>query len=124
MIPAGTEVAVDAFEYRFAIVADLDRFSMNRFGRPDHFASKVLPDRLMPQADAEDRSCFSQTRENIQRNTRTVRGPGAWRDQDLFRPQIVLDLVNRNFIIPDYLHVGTQLAQILHEVVRERINNC
>ena len=55
MIPSGREIIWDARENSFAVVDDLYRLSMYRFGGPRDFTAKMLADRLMAETDAEDR---------------------------------------------------------------------
>ena len=46
--------------------------------------------------------------------------PGPGRDHDLLRRHR-LDLAERHLVVAAHAHVGAQLAEILHEVVGERI---
>src|SRR5215218_10278433 len=59
VISAGFEVTVDAVENCLSIVLNLDRFSMDRLGCPNHSTAEMLPDRLVSQTDTEDGNFFS-----------------------------------------------------------------
>ena len=81
----------------------------------------MLSYRLVPKAHAEDRNILGKSVEYLKRNARRVRCSRAGRDQDLFRLQIAFYLVHRDLVVAKDLHLGSELAEVLDEVVRERI---
>src|ERR1035437_6679173 len=84
MIARGVERPVDAAEHAGAGVLDLEHLAVGR-RRAHHFAAERLPDRLMPEADAEDRNRWRGLGDEIEADAGFVRGAGAGRQHDGFR---------------------------------------
>ena len=76
MVPGGRECRRHASEDRPAVVRDLDGFSVNRFGPANDPSAEMLPDRLVPKANAEDRNFPRKPPNRLERDTRTVGSPG------------------------------------------------
>src|SRR5689334_23287808 len=100
---------------------DLNRFPMDRFGRSHDTSAKMLADGLMAKANAKDRHFSSKSIDRPKRDSRAVGRSRTRRDQDLFRSQFRLDLVDGDLVISNNLHIRPQLTQILDEVVGERV---
>jgi len=57
----------------------------------------------------------------VRGNSCRIRSSRSRRDQDTFGLDLILDLVHRHLVVADDEHLGTELAQILHEVIGERV---
>src|SRR5579883_3557282 len=68
------EWSVDAAEYAVAAVTDLGDLAMRRRRRSHHAAAEHLSNRLMAEADAEHRDGGSSRGDQLQADTRFVRG--------------------------------------------------
>jgi len=53
-------------ENSLSVVADLDRFSVYGFGGTDDATTEYLADRLMTEADAENRDAFREVFQHIE----------------------------------------------------------
>lgn len=121
MIPSGVEIAFDACEQRPTVVFDDDRFAVNRFRPADYFAAEMLTDSLVAETNTEDRKPRTELFYDLKRYPCTIGCSGPGRDQYFLRFQLVFDLIDRYLVIAEYLHLGTEFAQVLDQVVRERI---
>src|SRR5215207_889965 len=80
-----------------------------------------LPDGLVAQADAEHRHVTGERADHLQRHARLVRRPRPRRDDDAVGPYLLLDFPDRHLVVATHLHLRPQLAEVLHEVVGERV---
>src|SRR5687768_8282442 len=78
------------------------------------------PDCLVPEADAEDRHARPEVPDHVDRDPRSLRPTGPWGDQDLFGCH-GLDFANGDLVVTAYADLRPELAEVLHEVVGERI---
>src|SRR4051812_21445348 len=77
MIPTSVEIAFQTVEDRLSIVPDPHGFPMYRLGCTDDLPAKILPDRLMTEANAEQRHLRGETFDNIQCNAGVIRSSGT-----------------------------------------------
>ena len=96
--------------------------AVHQLPRAHDLASRRLPNRLMPQADAQDRQTTQKALNASDRDPRFLRRARARRDDQVAGLQD-LDLVQRDPVVAVDLdiHGRVDLAQTLHEVVGERI---
>src|SRR5450631_651820 len=119
MIARGVERPVDAAEDAGAGVLDLEHFAVRR-RRAHDFAAERLPDRLMPEADAEDRDRGRGLGDQIEANAGFVRRAGAGREHDGFR--FGGDHVGgRNLVVAMDDDVRPQPAQVMEQVEGEAV---
>jgi hypothetical protein len=83
-------------------------------------AAERLGDRLMPQADAEDRADPGGGAHQLERDPGLVGIAGAGRDHDRARPHAQNLLDADRVVAPDH-GLLPQLAQVVVEVVREAV---
>src|SRR5690606_22353092 len=86
----------------------------------DDTAAVGLADALVPEAHAEDRNPAAEALDDRHRDPRLVGRARPGRDHDL-RGREALDLVEADLIVAVNAHVLAELAEILHEVVGERV---
>ena len=93
---------------------------MHQFARANHAPAKRGPDRLMPQANTENRN-FAREALN-QRDADSGLLWRAWpgRNHDALRPHF-LDLVERDAIVATHFELLPHLAQVLREVISKGI---
>src|SRR5262249_59941093 len=83
--------------------------------RADDLAAECLPDRLMAEADAEDRNARRRCRDQIKANAGLVRRAGPWREHDrvgLCRN----DGARRHLVVTMHFDLGPELTEIVDEV--------
>ena len=88
--------------------------------RTHDLAAERLADRLMAQADAENRHLPASLLDDFQRHAGLVRRARPGRDHDALRRQLA-NLLDRQLVVARDAHVLTQLAEVLHEVVGEAV---
>src|ERR1051326_5257328 len=86
----------------------------------DNFPLKRHSQRLMTEADAQERKTPGKMADDLDRYARLFRCAGSRRNDDTAGFQC-FDLVDRNFIIAEYSNVFTKLPEILHEVIGKGI---
>lgn len=121
MVATRVELALDSGEQRSSVVLHCHRLAVHRLGPADYVSAEMLPDCLMAEANAEDRHTLCEPFDHRKRNPGGIGCSGTGRDEYFFRLQIGFDFIDGNFVIADDLHIGTQLAQVLDEVVGEGI---
>src|SRR2546428_3920453 len=103
-----------------SIVTDLRHLSMHGCRGADDLATEGCADALVTEAHTQDRDMACQLRHQRRRDAGLVRGAGARRNHHrggLHRS----NLARCGLIVPEDADVARQLAQVLHEVVGERI---
>src|SRR4051812_13535332 len=120
VIAARLEWRGDPREHALAVVNDGGGLAVHRRLRAAHDAAVDNADRLVPEADAEQRDRRAEAPDDVDRDPRVFRTPRAGRDDDLLRRHRA-DLVERHFVVAPHADLRAQLAQILHEVVGKRI---
>jgi len=82
--------------------------------------AKSFADRLMAEADAEQRNLARERADRRRRNPGLRRRSRPGRDDEIVGRKLG-DLGKRNRVVAKHLHVLTEFAEILHEVVSEGI---
>src|SRR6266851_2369699 len=121
MITAGIEMLRHVFEDGFVVMLNLGRLAMNEPRRAHDPSAKHLTNRLMTQANAENRELAGEMANDFHRHTRIIGSARPWRNHNSIWPDRRFNLVNRNLIVAAHLDSFAQLAKVLHEVVSERI---
>jgi hypothetical protein len=88
--------------------------------RPHDPAAVRLADRLVAEANAEGRDLAAPAPDRVDRDPRLGGRARAGREDDRVRPQRA-DIIDRYLVVATHLDLGTQLPEVLHEVVRERV---
>src|SRR5688572_11944753 len=120
VVPRGRERIGQAGEDALTVVADLRRLAVHLRLRARHRATKRLADRLVTQTDAQDGRVSAQAVDDLQRDPGLVGGPGAGRDHDALGLQR-RDAVDVEGVVADDVRLRAQLAEVLDEVVGERV---
>src|SRR5688572_5100681 len=103
-----------------ATMLDRRRLSVHQlFGRNDP-GTEHLPDRLMSQADTQQRDASGYMFDQRERNAGFVWRAWSRRDNDVRRPGLIHH-VQSNRIVTRNAYICAELAQILHEIVCKRI---
>ena len=115
------ERAVDAAEHACALVLDLGELAVHRHRRAHDLAAERLADRLMAEADAEDRDrrptpCSIRSRQMPA--SFGVQGPGESTIASGSRGE---HLVDRDLVVAMHDDVRPQPAQIVDEVEGEAV---
>src|SRR5581483_209748 len=119
MIPGCLQRSVDTAEESGALVFDLGHLSMNRCGTY-HFAAESLPDRLMTEADPEYGNGRGSRGDQLEADTRFIRGAGTGRQYDRVRLRRH-DVRNRHSVVSMHDNVSSELSQIVEEVEGEAV---
>src|ERR1700720_602978 len=120
MIARRLEWRIDATKDAPAAVLDFRQLAMNRDRRAHHLAAERLADRLMPEADAEDRDSRRGGNDQIETDARLVRRARAWREHDGVRLGRD-DIVRRHLVVAMHVNLGPELTEIMHEVEGETV---
>ena len=83
-------------------------------------AAERLPDRLMAQANAEQRNLAGEAPDQWHRDSRFGGRARAWRNDDVLRTER-LDFVERDRIVADDLDRRAELTQVLDQVPGEAV---
>lgn len=121
MISADRNLLRHAGENGSAVVAYPGRMPVNRPWCPDDPAAKELTDRLMSETYAEYRQAFRKFAQNVQRYPGIIRCSRPGRKHYPRRSDLVAYCRACDFVIADDLQRGTELADVLDEVVGKRI---
>src|SRR5690349_5512925 len=121
MITTGEKRFAQPGKYRAPIMIHLRRLAVHQLRRAHDASAKRLSDRLMAQTDTKQRNLAGKSIDHGERNTGVVGGSRPGRDDDAFRTQTRLDLVDRDLIVSTHLDRLAQLTEILDQVVSERI---
>ena len=109
-----------SLEQRFAVMVDTAGFAMHQLMRADNVPAKSRADRLVSQAHAQDRPLPGKVLDQVNADARLLRRAGSGRNQDVAGTH-PLDFLRRDLVIAADLHLLSQLAQILDQVVSEGI---
>ncbi len=93
---------------------------MHRPRRADHFAAANFRDALVPEANPEDWPLAAQVPHDLIADPRLARGARSRRDADAGRAHF-LNPGDGNLIVSPNDRFDPELAEILHEIVGERI---
>jgi len=86
----------------------------------DHPRAEGLPDRLVPEADPQDRDAPGEALDGRHGDARILRPSGPGRDDQAARLER-LELVHGQAVVAQDAHLGAHLHQVLVEVVGERV---
>src|SRR5688572_18560316 len=86
----------------------------------DHIGAECVPDALMPQTNAKNWNLSAEMPNHVIRETALAWRTGTRRNQNPLWLHL-LDSFQRNLIVAMHLHRHIHLAQILDEIVSERI---
>src|SRR5262245_29654138 len=107
-------------EHALSVVDDRRRLSVHRRLRPAHGSSVYDSDRLMPEAHTEYRRRRTKAPDDVTGDARILGPAWAWRDHDLLGRHRA-NLVDGHLVVASDTQDRAKLAEILHEVVSERI---
>jgi hypothetical protein len=102
------------------VVHDGAGLAVHKICRPNDTAPEGFPDRLMSEADSEDRHFSREMADKINTDARFVRCARPGRDDDSGGPHL-LNLAYRNLIVAANLNFSAEFTDVLHQVVGERI---
>src|SRR2546429_5601493 len=105
-----------------AIVFDLTGFAVHQVLRAHYLASEGSADRLVSEADSEQRhvSLAREMADQFDADAGFLRSTGSGRKHDAFGVHR-LDLSHGDFVVAANFYLGAQFAKVLDEVVSERI---
>src|SRR5262249_60367592 len=89
-------------------------------GPADDRRAEGLADRLVAEADAEHRDAAGEAADGLDRDARLVGRLRPRRDHEVGGLE-GLDSVEVDLVVAPHLHLGPELAQVLHEVVGEAV---
>src|SRR5258706_3607910 len=102
------------------MMADRGSLAVHHLFRVHDNAAESLPDRLVAQADAEDRHLAGELFDERHRYARFVRRARSGGNHDMARFHLS-DLLERDFVIAIDGNVLLELGKVLDKVVRERV---
>ena len=88
--------------------------------RANDVAAKCSTNRLVAQADTEDRHTSGELADRLDGDPGFFWRARTWRNDDPVWPE-VFNLLQGDLVVPIHAHIFTQLTQILHQVVGEGI---
>ena len=121
MIARRLERRVDAAENSAALVADFRQLAVHRRRRAHHLAAERLADRLMAEADAEDRNVSARPcaiRSRQMPASLGVQGPG---ESTMASGSAAMNRGGRDLVVAMHDDVRPQLAEIMHQVEGEAV---
>src|SRR5256712_426135 len=107
-------------ENSLAVVLDLARLAVKKLRGADDSPSERRPDRLMPQANSKNRKLRGEALDEFHGNACLLRRARARRNHDLLRPAAG-NLFHGDLVVAVHLHLASQFAQILRQVVGKRV---
>src|SRR6266849_395701 len=107
-------------KHSLAVVLNLAGLPVKKFGRADYFPAKRRTDRLVSQANTQNRKLPAQFLDKLHGNPCLLRRARPGRDHDAFRLSLH-NLLDGNLVVAMHLNLATQLAQILRQVVGKRV---
>ncbi len=120
MVAAGDERAGQTGEDRAAVVLDLGVLAVDRLALHGA-AAEGLDQRLVAEADAEHRRAgLGEAADRLFRDPGLGRRAGAGRDDEALGVALE-QLVDRRLVVAHDLELGTELAQVLDQVVGEGV---
>src|SRR5262245_2066312 len=120
VVARGDEGVAEPGEYAAAVVADRGRLAVHLRLRARDRRAVRLADRLVAEADAEDRRGRAEPLDDLQRHARLIRIARAGGDHDALGT-LGDDRVAADRVVAHDLQRRTQLAEVLDEVVREGV---
>jgi len=120
MITGGRHRHRETLKDRSVVVHHRARLAMHKMSGANHAAAKGFPDCLVTEADPKHWNFSCEAADQIDADARVMRRARTGGNDNPLRPQ-VLDLVDRDLIVAANLDLRAQLADVLNEVVSERI---
>ena len=120
MVARGRERLGQFAEHAFFVVMDFTGFAVKEFWSADNFAAERGADGLVAQADAQNREFAGKFFDQLDRNAGFLRRARPRRNDDLLGLASG-DFFDGNFVVAMDFYLATQLAEILGEVVGERV---
>src|SRR3984885_8447644 len=114
------ERRVDAAKNAAAVMADFRQLAVDECRRAHHLAAEGVADRLVAEADAEDRDCRSGARDQIETDAGLFGRAGAGRQHD----RIGVggdDVVACHLVVAMHLDLRPELTEIVDEVEGEAV---
>src|ERR1043166_1645192 len=121
MVSSSLNVIVEARKDSLSVMTHLRRFAVHQFRRANHFPTKRLTNRLVAEANSQQRDLSRQPPDQIERYACIVRSSRSWLNHDSLRSQVLLDLIDRDLIVSTHFDRRSKLAKVLNEVVSKRI---
>src|SRR5947209_1328574 len=118
MIARGSHRHGHALKHGAVVMHDSAGLAVHDMGRANHASAEGFPDSLVSQTNAEQGNLSCEIADQINADARVLRCAGPWRDQNAFGPHR-FDFAYRHLIVTTNLHLRTQLADVLDEVVGE-----
>src|SRR5438128_1175416 len=121
MVPASFEAILESFKDCLAIVTDFRRLSVKQRRSPHH-ASAIDPRNcLVSQANAKNGNAPGKVLNHFHGHAGVIGRTRPRRNHDLVGGKLGFDVFHCNLIVSTHLHLLPQLAEILNEVVSERV---
>ncbi len=99
---------------------DLAGLPVKQLGRADNFPAERRTNRLVAQANAQNRNLPRQFLDHLDGDPGFLRSARSGRNHDALR-LAAGDLLHANAVVSVHFHLAAELAQILRQVVGERI---
>src|SRR5262245_17780732 len=120
VIAAGLKRRLQPREHALTVVHDRRRLAVHRRLRTADRSSVHDPDRLVSKAHTEYRRRRSEAPDDVTRNACIFGPTWTWRDHDLLGGHRA-NLVDGDLVVAPDTQDRAKLAEILHEVVGERV---
>src|SRR5271155_2124743 len=120
VITRGCKRIIQIVKNAFAIMMNLAGLAMEQFRSADNFAAKRRANGLMSQAHAQNWEFSFQALYQLDGNSRLLRRARPGRNHN-FLWLAAFNFFHGNLVVAMHLHIATQFAQILRQVIGERI---
>ncbi len=121
MVAGGDERVGQPGQHPCAVVVHQARLAVQQLRSAVDDAAERHPQRLMPQADPQQRDfALGAVLDHRQAHAGVVGVPWAGREQDAVDTE-PLDLAHLDVVVAPHDRLRAQLAEVLHEVVDERV---
>src|ERR1700730_14607342 len=120
MVTRGSEGIGEFSEHSFAVVVNLTGLAMEERGRAFYLSSERHADGLMAEAYSENWKFAGKPLDKLHGDARFLWRAWPGRNNDALRLSPG-DLFDADFIVAMHLHLASQLAKILGEVVGEGV---
>ena len=120
MVARGFEGMRQIFEHTGAVMQNRRRFAVHQSIRANHIAAEHIAYALVSEADAEDGDSGAVGEDDFAGDAGFLGGARPWRNHDAARSQF-FDVGNADFIVPKNPELCTQFAEVLDEIVGERV---
>src|SRR5579871_5874195 len=114
------ERAVQAAKDALSVVGDAGNLAVHRLTGAHDLAAEGLSDRLMAEADAENRGGFARSPHEVEADACLIRRAWARREHDRLG-SLRQRLLHADLVVAPDRHLRAELAEIVHEVEREAV---